>query len=441
MAVVLGLVAFVGWSWQEPAPLGDGVPARLPLAEPGVEGSVLRLFRAAGGDRDAVDGWVARYRDGEPLLRLGEELVATPRFAKAYGGRPDPDFVDRIFQDVLGRRPSRAERTSWTTQLGAGTGRAALLVALSESPEYVARTRTAAPTPPRPLLAPPGIEHSVARVYLAFLGRWPDQATLDANVRQYLDGTPLAAIADTVLARPDAAPYGAADSEKFVDALYTGVLGRAPDPAGLTRSRARLDAGESRGAVAVEFTESAEMLSRTRTAVPLPAPIPHKLFAVGDSVMGGAVRDIAAIPGWEVHVDARACRQPLWRGDGCGAQDIPSGLDALRAARQNGWLGGVVVIQLGNNGPMSSEVFDAMMAEVADQRLVYALTLHEPRSFERPNNDVITQATARWPNLRILDWHSAAAPNPHYFGDAGIHLNATGARAFTSLITSALPQY
>jgi hypothetical protein len=441
--VVLGAAACVGWNWYASSQLATGTPDRLPLAEPGVEGSVLRLFRATegdGADAASIDSWVARYRDGEPLSAVAEALAAGPRFTATYGSLDDRDFVEALFDNLLGRAPSATERRHWAGELERGVSRATVLATVTESSAYVARTRTPAPLPPRPMLAPAGVEHSIARLYLAFHGRWPDRAALDDDVRQYLDGTPLPAIAEEVLAQPDATEYRRARSDVFVKALYSEVLGRAPEPAGLTRSRARLEAGESKGAIAVEFTESAEMLTRTRTAAPLPAPIPHKLFAVGDSVMLGAVEEIAAIPGWSVHVDARGCRQPTWRGDGCGAVDIPSGIDALRAAREAGHLGGAVVIHLGNNGPMSAEQFDALMAEVADQRLVFAVTLREPRSYEGPNNAVIAEATARWPNLRILDWHTFATPND--FGDGeGIHLSHTGARSLTSLITAALPNY
>ena len=416
-------------------------PTRLPLAEPGVEDSVVRLLLASEGRRPEgtrVDGLVSRYRDGEPLLQLGEEVAAGPEFVKAYGAHRDAEYVDRIYRDLLDRAPRPADRTLWTDQLAAGASRVALLVALSESPEYVARTGTAAPVPPRPLLAPPGIEHSVVRLYLGLQGTWPDRPTLDAAVARYLDGTPLAALADEVLA----GRYGSEPSDRFVSSLYEDVLRRKVDPTGLAAWTARLDAGESRGSIAVGFTESPEMLALTRTAPPLPAPIRHTLLAVGDSVMRGAVSTIQGIPGWSVNVDARGCRQPTWRGDGCGDEDIPSGVDALRAARGAGHLGGAVVIQQGNNGPMSAEEFDALMYEVADQRLVIALTLHEPRSYEAGNNAVITAATARWPNLRVLDWHTAASAHPEWFGDGeGIHLSRTGAQAMADLIASALPQY
>jgi hypothetical protein len=439
-AVVAGAAALVV---VRPDPASD-TPAvladRLPLAEPGVEGSVIRLMRATEGDDldpGRLDILVSRYRDGEPLPALAEELSGGPRFLGVYGPLDDHGYVDRLYDDLLERPPSANDRRSWSEQLRAGTHRSKVLLALTESSEYVERTGTAPPVPPRPLLAPPGIEHSIVRLHLGLRGEWPDRSTLDAAVLRYLDGTPLAALADEVVAER----FGTTSSDGFVQALYQDVLGRRADP-GAAGWRARLDAGETRGSVAVGFTESPEVQALTRTAAPMPAPIRHTLVAVGDSVMLGAVSAIRDIPHWRVTVDARGCRQPTTRGDGCGATDIPSGVDALRAAREAGHLGGAVVVSLGNNGPMAPEQFDALMAEVADQRLVLALTLHEPRSYEGPNNAVITGATARWPNLRIVDWHTAAQDHPGWFSDGeGIHLSRAGAVAMAELIASHLPRY
>ena len=155
--------------------------------------------------------------------------------------------------------------------------------------------------------------------------------------------------------------------------------------------------------------------------------------------MLGAVNEISAIPGWSNDVDARGCRQPTTRGDGCGAIDIPSAVDALVTARQAGLLGGVVVIQVGNNGPMSDAQFDQVMAQVADQPLVFWLTLHEPRYWESSNNAVMFNGMARWANLRVLDWHALSEGQPWFSDSEGIHLNRAGAQAMADLIASALP--
>src|SRR3989442_1377446 len=78
-------------------------------------------------------------------------------------------------------------------------------------------TRTPAPVPPRPRLAPAGVEHSIARAYLGLAGRWPGRAEFDDSVTRYLAGTPLATIVGSILASPEvAARYGGTTNEGFV---------------------------------------------------------------------------------------------------------------------------------------------------------------------------------------------------------------------------------
>jgi hypothetical protein len=274
-------------------------------------------------------------------------------------------------------------------------------------------------------------------VYLGLLGRWPDDAGFDHWVGRYVRGDELREVASSMLATPELARYAGAGDEAFVRQLYRDVLGREGDDEGVLTWTAALGRGTSRGEVAVAFTESPEMIARSRTAPPVAPVRDRRVVAVGDSVMLGAHDNIAAIAGWEVHVDTRGCRQPTRRGDGCGAVDIPSGVDALLAARAGGHLGDIAVIQVGNNGPMTSAQFDEVMAQVADVDRVIWLTLHEPRSYEGPNNAVILDGAARYPNIEVIDWHTLAQSRD-WTGADGIHLTHEGRRAMARLIAEQL---
>src|SRR5439155_23074631 len=122
-----------------------------------------------------------------------------------------------------------------------------------------------APVPPRPLLAPAGVEHSIARAYLGLAGRWPARAEFDDSVGRYLAGTPLATIVGSILATPEvAARYGATTNEGFVTRLYADVLGRAAEPGDVVHWRERLDAGGSAGSGAALPTGPTAMGTRPR---------------------------------------------------------------------------------------------------------------------------------------------------------------------------------
>jgi hypothetical protein len=155
--------------------------------------------------------------------------------------------------------------------------------------------------------------------------------------------------------------------------------------------------------------------------------------------MLGARSNILALGGgWTISVDTRGCRNPTLRLDGCGATHIPSGVDALLLARAEGRMGDVVVLSLGNNGPMTAAMFDEVMAEVADVARVIWFNQHEPRSYEGPNNAVIAGGVARYPNAELVDWHGLGNANPSWFGDDGIHLTHAGRQAMADLIAARL---
>ena len=66
-------------------------------------------------------------------------------------------------------------------------------------------------------------------------------------------------LADFFTASPEfAATYGALDNTAFVTLLYNNVLGRAPDPAGLSGWVGLLQGGMSRGQVLLGFSDSVE---------------------------------------------------------------------------------------------------------------------------------------------------------------------------------------
>jgi hypothetical protein len=439
LAVLVALAAFL----PSTAGAESDPNRRLPVAEPGVEGSIVRLYEAffqRGPDGAGLDHWAGRYRDGLPLASVADAFARSSEFAATYGSLTDAEFVDLVYRNVLGRDPDPEGRAHWQRQLAAGSSRGSVMLALSESGEHVARTSTPAPTQPRRLLASSAFEHRIARIYLGFLGRWPDAAGFDHWVLRALRGTPITALTDAILATPELqARYGGTTDEQFVRRLYTDVLGRAADEPGVASWLDALRRGATRGSVATAFTQSPEMVARTRTAPPRAPTTGMRLLAVGDSVMLGARSNILAIGGgWTISVDTRGCRNPTIRGDGCGATNIPSGVDALRLARAEGRMGDVVVISLGNNGPMSTEQFEAVMAEVADVPRVIWFNQHEPRSYEGPNNRVIAAGVARHPNAELIDWHSLGNANPGWFSSDGIHLSGAGRQAMADLIAARL---
>jgi hypothetical protein len=148
--------------------------------------------------------------------------------------------------------------------------------------------------------------------------------------------------------------------------------------------------------------------------------------AVGDSVMLGAKPQLEAIPGWHIAVDAEVNRQ------------FNAGIPLLEAAAATG--PDRVVLQLGNNGPVTDAMFDRAMQPLAGIPRVIVLTIQLPDErypHEAPTNDVIRAGAARWGAV-LVDWNQATNGHDEYFGGDGVHLRPPGAVTFAALVAAAL---
>lgn len=164
------------------------------------------------------------------------------------------------------------------------------------------------------------------------------------------------------------------------------------------------------------------------------------LVCVGDSVMNGARREVAALDGWRVVVDAIGLRNAGRdvvddRVEGGGT--VPSGVTALRAARALEPV--AVVLHVGNNGRMEDEHVEALSAEIAALPLVVLLTLREGASWPKPNNERLREIARSAENVRLLDWERAS-DGRDWVGRDGLHLTYRGRPAYAALIAVTLAE-
>jgi hypothetical protein len=67
---------------------------------------------------------------------------------------------------------------------------------------------------------------------------------------------------------------------------------------------------------------------------------------------------------------------------------------------------------------------------------VVFVNLKVPRDWEGPNNTVIAEGVARYPNTVLVDWHTASVDRPDFFWDDAIHLRPEGAQYYAQLIAA-----
>ncbi len=151
-------------------------------------------------------------------------------------------------------------------------------------------------------------------------------------------------------------------------------------------------------------------------------------FAVGESVMLGAKPTMEARG---IRTVAEVSKGPDWE------------LEQLQIAKSRYRITQGVVIQLGTNGTVTREQYEAVLDQVKDQKLVVMMTVKAPKPWIAGNNEIIRTLPQTHPNVLVLDWEVAAqAPEiaDHLSSnDGGIHLTDDFAKeTYTNLILQAL---
>ena len=179
------------------------------------------------------------------------------------------------------------------------------------------------------------------------------------------------------------------------------------------------------GAAPMAGGTAKKTLDSERTA---PSEFTGSVSAIGDSVMLGAIRGLQKdIQGLTV-IDAQVGLQ------------VYTATDILKSRRASGQLGDVVVVHLGNNGTFTKGEFDQIMRILSGVDKVVFVNVSVPRPWEEPNNQVIAEGVARYPNTVLVDWHSASADRPELFYKDGYHLRPEGQQIYADLISAHLPE-
>ncbi|MDQ4090313.1 MAG: acyltransferase [Actinomycetota bacterium] len=164
----------------------------------------------------------------------------------------------------------------------------------------------------------------------------------------------------------------------------------------------------------------------TTTVAPTTTVLPQaRVTGLGDSVLLEAKAELERrLP--DASIDAEVARQ------------FKELLAVAKATRDAGQLGPSVILQLGNNGPVTGSQFDEIMEVLSGAQRVVVINVKVPRPWESPNNAMMAAGVKRWPNAVLMDWHKHGAANPQLFADDGTHMGPTGVRAFVELILAHL---
>jgi hypothetical protein len=217
-----------------------------------------------------------------------------------------------------------------------------------------------------------------------------------------------------VVARPAPAPA------EFL--AIEAAAAETPAPATTTSSTTTTAAAAQTTTTSVAATTTSSIETTTTVVRVLPQV---RVTGLGDSVLLEAKAELERrLP--DASIDAEVARQfkPL--------------LALATSLRDAGQLGPTVILQLGNNGPVTGDQFDEIMDVLRGAQRVVVINVKVPRPWEAPNNEVIAAGVKRWPNAVLMDWHKQGAAHPELFGDDGTHMGPTGVRVFVEIVLSLL---
>ena len=139
------------------------------------------------------------------------------------------------------------------------------------------------------------------------------------------------------------------------------------------------------------------------------------ILALGESVMLGAAQVLEARG---IKTIAEVSKGPDWE------------LQQLNIAKTKYNIKLGVVIQLGTNGTVTREQYDAILKELTDVPRVVVLTVRASRPWIEGNNAIIRALPESYPNVVVLDWEARAAEIADHLSNDGIHLSDDKAKTF-----------
>jgi len=228
---------------------------------------MFRMYQATfdrAPDKAGHEGWVRDLSEGSfTINEVAGAFVGSREFQNTYGDLGNTDFVELLYQNVLGRASDAGGLQSWLDVLGAGGTRADVVLGFSDSREFVNATLSAATAYTAAGTQANWLDE-VFRVYRATLDRDPDQGGLLDWTGNLSNGTALVdVIAGFTGSREFTNTYGDLDDAAFVELLYRNVLDRASDADGAQGWLDVLAAGGSRADVVLGFSESQEFIRET----------------------------------------------------------------------------------------------------------------------------------------------------------------------------------
>jgi hypothetical protein len=217
--------------------------------------AVLGRAADAGGKAD----WLSAIDGGATMHDVAMGLVMSPEAQQFRGSMSDTQYVEMLYQEILGREADTGGRDSWVGALqSGGQDRAGILLEFINSAENLA----AEPSVPVTVDFNQTDVASLVRLYDTVLARSPDEPGLNHWLSLTEGGMSMGQVADFLLVSQEAQDiYGPMNDGQFIGMLYQNALGRSGSADEIASWTTALSNGSvDRGDVLLGFANSPEKI-------------------------------------------------------------------------------------------------------------------------------------------------------------------------------------
>jgi hypothetical protein len=209
-------------------------------------------------DLPGENGWTGALNSNTLSLdQVAMGFVASPEFQNMYGSMNNTQFIETLYQNVLGRQAEPAGLAGWQFAMSNGETRDQVLLGFTDSIEHKQDTIST--------IGDKDLSEAY-RLYGTF-NRTPDRPGLDGWTAQLDSGAiPLQVAQGFVDSTEFQQMFGGLDTTSLVNDLYQNVLHRAADSAGEQGWINQLNGGASLASVVLGFSDSAEHRAMTAAA-------------------------------------------------------------------------------------------------------------------------------------------------------------------------------
>jgi hypothetical protein len=176
--------------------------------------TAYQTYLVRGPDTNGLAYWVNRMQQGLTDEQLEAGFIGSPEYIQKHGGT-GAAWVVGMYHDILGRTPDPTGLAYWLNQLQQGVAPASIAYGFAASPEREAQRVTAD--------------------YVKYLGRTPSQTEVSYWVDQFINhGKTNEDVIAGFVSSPEDYQKHYNDPRDWIFGAYNDILGRLPDPAGLS---------------------------------------------------------------------------------------------------------------------------------------------------------------------------------------------------------------